>query len=111
MKSPRLLQGLLLLHPLAFSISPVLSLYAENYGELHPELTVRSFLVVTAATMFLLALLALLLRDGYRSAAMVAVTAILFFSYGHVYASLETVHVLGIQLGRHRHLLPVYGLV
>ena len=111
MKSPRLLQGLLLLHPLAFSISPVLSLYAENYGELHPELTLRSFLVVTAATVLLLALLALLLRDGYRAAAVVAATAILFFSYGHVYASLETVHVLGIQLGRHRHLLPVYGLV
>ncbi len=102
---------LLLLYPLAFSISPVISLFAENYGEFHPQLATRSFLIVTAATLLALASLALLLRDGHKAAAIAAVSSILFFSYGHVYASLETVHVLGIQLGRHRHLLPVYGLL
>jgi hypothetical protein len=110
MKTSRSWHRLLLLHPLAFSISPVLTLFTENYGELHPELTVRSFIIVSATTLLLLAILTLLLRDGHRAAAIVAVSSILFFSYGHLYASLEPIHVLGIQLGRHRHLFLVYGL-
>jgi hypothetical protein len=99
------------LYPLAISLAPVLSLLAENYGEISPDLSYRSFVVVTAATLLGLLVLGLALRDLARAAALVSAGAILFFAYGHVYAALETVHVLGVQVGRHRHLLPAFTLL
>jgi hypothetical protein len=104
-------RSLRLLHPLAFSLSPVVSLLAENYGEISPSLSYRSFVAVTAAGLLGWAVLSLLLRDGEKAAAVSSVGALLFFSYGHVYVALETVHLFGVQLGRHRHLIPLYGLL
>jgi len=111
MRNARVRESMFLFHPLAFSISPILSLLGENYGELDPKLAMRSFIVVSVAIVLILGSVLLLLRDINKAAAIASISSILFFSYGHVYATLETVHAMGIQLGRHRHLLPVYGLL
>jgi hypothetical protein len=102
---------LALLHPVALAVSPVLALLAQNYGEIPPELSVRSFAIAAFGTLAGLGLLTPILRDLQRAAAIVSIAVVLFFSYGHIYAALEAVHVWGVQLGRHRHLLPAYGLL
>lgn len=101
----------ILLYPLAVALAPILLLLAVNYGEIPTALSYRSLalalLVATGCTL----LLRLLFRDWDRAAAIVTLGAVLFYSYGHLYAALETVRVLGVQLGRHRYLLPLFSFV
>ena len=71
----------------------------------------RSLAIVLAASMGLLLFLRLLLRDWLRAALLSSVLLILFFSYGHVYQVLKASELGGVLLGRHRYLLPLWGLL
>ncbi len=98
-----------LLYPLAVAVAPILLLLAVNYGEISTALSYRSLVLALAVAMVCTVLLRLLLKNWDKAAAIVSMGAVLFYSYGHLYAALETVHVLGVQLGRHRYLLPLFG--
>jgi hypothetical protein len=96
------------LHPVLFFLFPVVSLLAWNIQELYPEAAIRSLVAALAACLVLWALFALITRDVWRAATLTSLAALLFFSYGHVYASLSGVRSLGLPLARHRFLLPVW---
>lgn len=85
-----------------------MSLLAVNYGEVPPESSYRAFIAAATAAIVGLGMGMLWLRNRHKAAALTALGALLFFSYGHLYGALETVHVVGIQLGRHRYLVPLY---
>ncbi|MEJ2551028.1 MAG: hypothetical protein P8Z42_16510, partial [Anaerolineales bacterium] len=68
----------------------------------------RIFIIVAASILALFLLLRVLVRDWDRSAVMVSIAALLFFSYGQVYSELKNVDVFGVSLGRHRYLLVVF---
>jgi len=95
-------------HPFLFGAYPVVALAAANLGEMPLGDASRALVTVLAASMALLLLLRLFLRDGWRAALLTSAVLLLFFSYGHIYQALKTTEVDGIVLGRHRFIVPLF---
>lgn len=99
------------LHTFLFACYPVLALLSANLMEISPALSIRPLLFSLALGGGLLLLGWLVLRRWAQASLFASLTILALFSYGHLYTSLEPVHVLGIQLGRHRYLLPALALI
>jgi len=59
----------------------------------------------------LLVIIQRLVKDWGRAGLITSLTLLLFFSYGHVYGLIEGASVLGLDIGRHRVLLPLFLLL
>ena len=93
------------------SIYPVASLYAVNMSEGYLMDTFRPLLlsILLAGLMFLV--FWWILKD-YTKAALVATLLFLFFSsYGAIYSVVRDWHMGGFNLGRHRFLLVIFGII
>lgn len=99
------------LHPLLFSVYPVMALLAWNIGQITAAAAFRVLPVTIAFAVVLLLILRGLLRDWQRAALGSTLVILLFFSYGHVYGFLERVRIFGLALGRHRILLPLWIVI
>ncbi len=105
----RRLQGI---HPFLFAMYPVMALLASNLGQLYPVEAARSLVVALIGAALLLALGRAVFGDWDRSALVVSMALLVFFTYGHFYDLLEGVAVGGILIGRHRYLVPMaLGLI
>lgn len=98
-------------HPLLFGIFPVLALLAINIGEIKISAVLRSLVLCLLLSIILLLVLRVFLKDWTKSALVVTWWSTLFFSYGHIYTFLEQHAVLGISLGRHRLLVPLWMIL
>lgn len=99
------------LHPLLFSIFPVLSLLATNLGEIDVGTAVRPLAVCLGLAAASTLIVSLLMRRNVRRAALVVTGGlILFFTYGQVYSALKSTIVLGAAAGRHRVLAPALAV-
>ncbi|NLG97703.1 MAG: LTA synthase family protein [Chloroflexi bacterium] len=96
----------LAVHPFLLTLFPVLSLYANNLGQVPFAEVYRSLWVGLAGTGVLLGLLRLLFGDWHRAAMLTSLASLLFFSYGHVYRLLE-----GIAGSLADVLLVVWGIL
>jgi hypothetical protein len=99
------------IHPYLFAIYPVLGLFAGNIGEFSGELVVRSLFicVIFSSILFLAWRLGV---GSWRTAAILTTSSqMLIFSYGHLYNILKPMELLGVNLGRHRLLLPSYLII
>lgn len=97
------------LHPLLFGLFPILSLLGHNIIEVAPADSLRAIL----SAVLVLGLLWLLTRaitrwSWSRVGLVVSLFALLFFSYGHVYALVEGASLLGLRFGRHLFLVPFW---
>jgi hypothetical protein len=92
-------------HPVFVSIYVVISIFALNIDQIKADAIYRSLLIIPLITMLAWAVLNIILKNWRRSAVLITIYLILFFSYGHLYHYLEVHPVLGGQLGRHRFLL------
>lgn len=99
---------LLRLYPLLFAVHPVLALLAVNLGEIPASDAYRSLAIVTAASVVLLAGMALVARSLDKGAMLSAAYIVLFFTYGHVYSCVEGVQLGPLLVGRHRFLLGAW---
>jgi hypothetical protein len=99
------------LYPLLFAAYPVLALLAFNISQLKVTAALRSLEVAIIGGLIFWLLLNLVIRNWHRSAILVSLFIILFFSYGHVYHILETHAVFGVFLGRHRLLIIFWILL
>lgn len=97
--------------PLALSIFPILALLANNAQEVSLSVAIRPLLVSLAATMILLVILRFILKSWAKSSLVTSFLLLLFYSYGQVYAFLEKHPMGGLNLGRHRVLIIVYGVI
>jgi len=97
-------------HVFLFAIFPVLSLLANNTGQIDYAGSYRSFVLSVVISAILLFVAQRLLRNWQKAGALVTVTNILFFSYGHVYTYAEDAVIAGALVGRHR-VLAVLWLV
>lgn len=95
-------------HPILFGLYPIVQFLAFNIREVEITSSIRILIIVMTSILFLYLLLRILVRDWHRSALMVSIAALLFFSYGQVYSELRKVDVFGVNLGRHRYLLVVF---
>jgi hypothetical protein len=99
-------QRLILVYPFAFSVAPILSLYATNMEEIDFSPVLRSLLVSLLVTAIFLFLLQMVLRDWGKSGLIVSVGLILFFSYGQIYKAFS-IELFGVSIVRHRFLVPL----
>ncbi len=80
-----------IIHPFAFAVFPVLSLYVKNVGKGH----LREAIEITVGVLILAALfwlfVNLFVKDKRKSSVIVSVFFVLFFSYGHVISAFSTV--------------------
>jgi hypothetical protein len=96
-----------LVHPLLFSIYPILSYYSSNIEDLHAVDSLPSLGIVLALALMLIFTYRLLFGGDIRLAALLAsLTLVIFFSYGHVRSLIKQVNPSVVPVGRHRYLLP-----
>ncbi|MBN2115884.1 MAG: hypothetical protein JW730_04905 [Anaerolineales bacterium] len=72
-------------HPIALSAYPVLTLLAENVGEVKLEAGWRTLLACIGFAGAVFVLWRLFLRDWNRAAFLTTLWLVLFFSYGHIH--------------------------
>jgi len=99
-----------ILHPFLIAAYPVIALLAHNIEEVKPVVALRALALSVSASVLLYSLLRSLLKNPDKSAVITTLIITLFFSYGHVYDYLETTNPLGLGLGRHRLLAPLWGV-
>jgi hypothetical protein len=97
-----------ILHPFLLAAYPVLALLGANIEEVQIISALRSLIISVFGAILLIPLLKYLMKDWQKAAAGCSLILALFFSYGHVYNFLESTSIIGITLGRHRLLLPVW---
>jgi hypothetical protein len=91
-----------------FSLYPPFSLWAYNLGQIGLTATYRAILACLFLGILLLCLTWIWLRDWARAGVVTAIFLLFFFSYGHIYARLESVNIAGFVLGRHRFLAIIW---
>jgi hypothetical protein len=104
-------QASLVIHPFLWALYPPLALLGQNTEQLAPGTAVRSLLAALFLAGAVLLATRLALRDWHQAAIFTSLCMIAFFSYGHVYALVEDRQWLGVTLGRHRFLGPLYLLL
>ena len=93
-------------YPILFGLFAVLSVLSANIGEIPISASFRSLVVAAVFGALLLGGARALTRE-WNSAGLLAFAGMLvFFSYGHAYAYLKGVQILGVHLGRHRYMVP-----
>lgn len=75
------------LHPFLLAIYPILFLFAHNKQEVLPTVIAKPILISLAATIIIYALLRLVLKNSVKSALLVSLFLVFFFSYGHLKSS------------------------
>jgi Sulfatase len=101
----------LVLHPLLFAAFPVLYLFSQNRALADLSDGVRPLLFVVAIVAVLFLAATLIFRNTMRAGLVVSVLVVLFFAYGYVLRGLESVRIGDVAIGRHRFLLPVWGVL
>jgi hypothetical protein len=96
------------LYPFLFGLYPVLALIAHNANEMDFSSGFRGLLGSLFFTLILFAITLFLTRDPSKAALLTSVFILLFYSYGHINLLARDWMLLGINMGRHRVLLPIY---
>ena len=100
------------IHPFLLAIYPILFLYAQNVGLAPLSEALKPMALAAGFAVLLFAILWAVLRDGARAGLLVSLTALLFFSYGHIVDVLEGFQptVGGSTIGPDVVLLPGWAV-
>ena len=93
------------------AIYPVLVLLAENIGQVRLDAASRPMLASILGGFLFYGAMWLLVRDPHKAGLLSIGAMLLFFSYGHVYELIEGITILGINIGRHRMLFPIWAIL
>ena len=100
-----------LLVPILFALYSISALTAHNIHEINIQDTFRAFLVAIVSVNLLFLIIWVIVRDGDRSALIVFMAVILFFSYGHVREIMKSMAISAPIFGRHRYLLFLFVMM
>lgn len=104
-------KGAVPFHPLLMAIYPIIFLVSQNPSECSLADAVVPAAISIAGAGLIWLLLKVLLKDAHRSALIVSIGLLMFFSYGHVYNGFITGKMIGShQVGRHLYVLPAWSL-
>jgi hypothetical protein len=98
-------------YPLLLAVFPVLALLANNIAQVQAWAAVRPMIISLVGGALLFALSWLALRSWSRAALLTTLLLAWFFSYGHIYNLLKPLTLLGLAIGRHRLLFPLFTLL
>jgi len=97
------------IHPLLIGIYPVITLLAHNIDELAVEDGIRSLYLSFLLPVILLIIFYLFFKNWQKSALVVTLFILLFFSYGHIYSAIEHLQIFNFVIGRHRFLIIAWA--
>ena len=100
-----------LIHPLLFTIFPVLFLYSHNIDIVFFREIWSPLLFSLALCILLFLVFRLISKDTWKASIIVSTFIVLFLSYGHVHHLIEGWRFGGIVLGRHVVLQAVWLLL
>ncbi len=89
----------------------ILSLLAQNLGQVASSVAFRSVLVGLVAMLVVVLVLKVFVKDIQRAGLIAALLAILFFSYGHIYLAIKNLYIGDVLIGRHRYLVLIWTLL
>ena len=95
-------------YPFLFGLYPVLALIAHNANEMDLSSGIRALLASLVFTLVIYTISLLLIRNPKKAALLTSVFLLLFYSYGHINLLARDWSLVGISIGRHRVLLPIY---
>lgn len=95
-------------HSLLFAAYPVLALSAVNIHEIAPAIVWRPLAIILIATMILLCIMRLLLRDWNKASLITSLIVLLTFTYGRLYEFLKATPLVETGLARHRYLVLLF---
>ena len=97
-----------ILHPFLLAIYPVLAFLAYNIEQTSLGAALRPLFVSLGGAVILFLFLKLVLKESRKAGAIATTLLGFFFTYGHFYNMVEGTTFLGINLGRHRLLAPLW---
>jgi hypothetical protein len=92
--------------PFLLALYPILYLYGNNAAELRPLMAVRAIILVLMFTGLLLLIYRLIISDWKAASYLAAFSIFFLLSYGHLYHGLRDFVPFGLQIIRHRFLIP-----
>ncbi len=97
-----------ILHPFLFAAYPAFAFLAHNIEQAKASDALRPSLLSLAGAALVFFALNGILRDGYKAGVIASIWLGLFFTYGHAYNLIEGAKVMGVAIGRHRLLAPIW---
>jgi len=101
----------LVIHPFLFAIFFILFLFTYNIHELLFSQIMFPLAIVLGFTFVFIWLSKFILKDNIKGGIIVSIFLALFFSYGHIYNIIEGSQIASFVIGRHRYLLPMWGII
>ena len=98
-------------HPLLFSFFPTFYVYSQNIHVLIPTELLLPLLVISGGTIAGFFILEKILKNKIKTAFIITLFLILFFSYGHIYNILNDISPENFDLGKHRYLLIPFSII
>jgi hypothetical protein len=95
-------------HPYLIAAYSVIALLAHNIEEVSAIVALRALVLSIIIGVLVYLVFKALLNDRLKAGLLATLVLGLFFSYGHVYDYLDQIELLGMHLGRHRLLAPLW---
>lgn len=112
------MKKLFVLHPFLLAVFPILFLFAHNIEQTHfEEIIAPSLFVLFFVLLFQVFLTLIFYRSNNRQegkkkiALIVSLFLVIFFSYGHIYNSLEGFKLLGFVIGKGNYIFAALLLI
>jgi len=101
-----------IIHPFLFAVFPIIFLLTYNIGEASfLEILIPSAIVLGFAILLLVFGWLVLKRNIRKSAVLVSLFLILFFSYGRIFDIVQGFQIGSFVIGRHRYLWILWGII
>jgi hypothetical protein len=98
-------------YPILLAMFSVMSLLANNIHEVNPSVSIRSFIIIGILSIVIMLFMKVLFKDWHKAAIASALIIFMLMSYGHIYDALRSIPQVGLEISRHRFLLPVYIVI
>lgn len=94
-----------IIHPFIFSIFPVFFLFTFNLNQLSFQDIIFPLILILSITFLIWILLSFVIKNKIKSALIISIGLILFFTYGHVHNIISDSDFIQSEIERHRYLL------
>lgn len=98
-------------HPFLIAFFPIVAVYSVNIGLIKLEEFILPTLLIVGSSILLFLCLKYVLKNTRKSALIVTLAFIIFFSFGHAYNLLNQVSIGDTDLGSNKILLPVFAIL
>ena len=101
----------IIFHPILFGIFPVISLFESNMKFTSILEIILPSIIIIAMIIPIWIFLKIIIKNNQKSAFIISLSLILFFTYGPIFFAIDDVTINGEDIGRHRYLMiPFLGI-